>query len=147
LAPQALKFFLDANVVFSAAHRDHGRAWELIALSAAASCTVVTSRHALAEARRNLDAKSRGFDERLTTVLARVTLVGEAPAIMVEWARGEGLPSPDAIVLAAAVHARSDYLVTGDKRDFGSFYGRTLRGVQIIPPARALDVMLKLAGA
>jgi len=141
-----LKLFLDANVVFSAAHREEGRAQELIALAVANRCTVVTSRHALEEARRNLEIKSRGFDARLAAILERVALVGEAPPAIVEWARSEGLPLQDASVLAAAMHAGADRLVTGDARDFGRFYDRTLRGVQVVAPARALDIVLKRAG-
>ncbi len=141
-----MKLFLDANVVFSAAHRDEGRAQELIALAVAKRCTVVTSRHALEEAQRNLEMKSRGFDARLAAILERVELVGEAPPAIVEWARSEGLPLQDAAVLAAAVHARVDLLVTGDARDFGRFYDRTLRGVQVVALVRALDIVLKLAG-
>jgi predicted nucleic acid-binding protein len=141
-----LKLFLDANVVFSAAHREEGRAQELIALAAANRCTVVTSRHALEEARRNLEIKSRGFDARLAAILERVALVGEAPSPIVEWARSESLPLQDASVLAAAVHARTDLLVTGDARDFGRFYGSTLHGVKVVALARALGIVLKLAG-
>jgi predicted nucleic acid-binding protein len=141
-----LKLFLDANVVFAAAHREEGRAQELIALAVATGCIVVTSRHALAEARRNLEIKSRDFEARLAAILERVALVGEAPSTIFEWARSEGLPVQDASVLAAAVHARSDLLVTGDLRDFGRFYGRSLRGVQVVAPFRALDIVLKLAG-
>jgi uncharacterized protein len=142
-----LKLFLDANVVFSVAHREQGRAQELIALAAANRCTVVTSRHALDEARRNLEIKSRGFDARLAEILERVALVGEAPSPIVQWARSEGLPLQDASVLAAAVHARADLLVTGDARDFGRFYDRTLHGVQVVSLARTLDLVLKQAGA
>ena len=141
-----MKLFLDANVVFSAAHREAGRSQELIALAVAKRYTVMTSRHALEEARRNLEFKSRGFEKRLARLLERVVLVGEAPSALVEWARGEGVPSPDASILAAAVHAGADLLVTGDARDFGRFYGRTLHGTQVITPARGLDILLKHAG-
>ncbi len=141
-----MKLFFDANVVFSAAHREEGRAQDLIALAVAKRCTIMTSRHALEEARRNLEVKSRGFEKRLTRLLEQVALVGEAPSALVEWARSEGLPLQDASVLAAAVHAGAELLVTGDARDFGRFYGRTLRGAQVITPARALDIVLKHAG-
>ncbi len=142
-----MKLFLDANVVFSAAHREQGRAQELIALAAAKRHTVMTSHHALEEARRNLEGKSRGFEKRLARLLERVMLVGEAPSTLVEWARGEGLPPQDASVLAAAVHAGADLLVTGDARDFGPFYDRVLRGVTVTTPKRALDIVLRHAGA
>ncbi|MSQ74055.1 MAG: putative toxin-antitoxin system toxin component, PIN family [Betaproteobacteria bacterium] len=142
-----MKLFLDANVVFSAAHREEGRAQELIALAAANRCTVVTSHHALEEARRNLEVKSRGFEKRLARLLERMVMVGEAPSALVEWALSEGLPLQDASVLAAAVHAGADLLVTGDARDFGPFYDRVLRGAKVITPKRALDIVLKDAGA
>jgi len=142
-----LKIFLDANVVFSAAHREEGRVQELIALAATKQHTVMTSRHALEEARRNLEIKSRGFEKRLARFLERVVLVGEAPGAVVEWARREGLPLQDASILAAAAHAGADLLVTGDARDFGPFYGRVLRGAEVITPKRALDIVLKHAGA
>lgn len=142
-----MRLFLDANVIFSAAHRGEGRAQELVALARAGRCELVTSAHALAEARRNLEVKSTGFEDRIATVLAQTTMVAEAPATLADWAKNQGLPVNDAAILAAAVHAGADLLVTGDARDFGRFYGRALRGVQVVAPIVALDIVLKAAGA
>lgn len=142
-----MKLFFDANVIFSAAHREEGRAQELVALARAGRCELVTSAHALEEARRNLEIKSARFEHRLAEALARITVVVEAPTALVIWAQEQGLPLKDAPVLAAAVHAGADLLVTGDARDFGRLYGHTLRGVQVVAPARALDIVLKSAGA
>ncbi|MCC7486668.1 MAG: PIN domain-containing protein [Burkholderiales bacterium] len=141
-----MKLFFDANVIFSAAHRAEGRAQELVALARARRCELVTSRHAMEEARRNLAVKSAGFEDRLASVLAQTALVPEAPAALVEWAREGGLPLKDSPILAAAVHAGADLLVTGDAGDFGRLYGRTLRGVLIVPPVRALDIVLRDSG-
>lgn len=58
------------------------------------------------------------------------------------WASEQGLPPKDAPILAAAVQARADLLVTGDSRDFGPFFGRTLRGVKVVTPAQALAAVL-----
>jgi len=52
----------------------------------------------------------------------------------------------DAPILAAAVHAAAEFLVTGDRRDFGPLFGRTLRGVKVITLAHALDLVLRRAG-
>lgn len=38
-------------------------------------------------------------------------------------------------VLAAAVGARATHLVTGDRRDFGPFLGKTVAGVLVVTPA------------
>jgi predicted nucleic acid-binding protein len=142
-----LKLFLDANVLFSAAHREIGNAQALVALARAGRCTLQTSAHAIEEARRNLALKSKGYEGRLAEALACVETVAEAPAALVQWAREQGLQLKDAPILAAAVHAGADLLVTGDARDFGALYGRTLRGVQVLAPARALARVLDEAGA
>ncbi len=137
-----MKLFLDANVVFSAAHQPEGRAEQLLALARAGRCTVVTSAHALEEARRNLELKSRGFEKRLAAALEIAGTVAEAPGDLVAWAAGEGLPPKDAPILAAAAQCGATHLVTGDARDFGHLYGRVLRGVRIVTPAQALQAVL-----
>ena len=139
-----MKLFLDANVVFSAAHQAEGRAQHLVALARSGRCTLVTSAHALEEARRNLALKSRGFEARLAAALAVAGMVPEAPGEAVAWAAGEGLPPKDAPILAAAAHCGAQMLVTGDARDFGPLYGRTLRGVKVVTPAQALAAVLAL---
>lgn len=142
-----MKLFLDANVIFSAAHREEGRSQDLLALARAGLRELLISAHALEEARRNLVLKSAGFERRLETVLVQTTVVAEAPAALVEWALAQGLPLKDAPILAAAVHARADLLVTGDGRDFGHLFGHALRGTRVVTPATALDVVLNGAGA
>lgn len=142
-----MKLFFDANVIFSAAHRDEGRAQSLVAMARAGACELLTSTHALEEARRNLRLKSSGFEIRLESLIAQATVVPEAPAVIVAWAREQGLPPNDAPILAAAVHAGAGLLVTGDERDFGRLFDRVLRGTRIATPAKALDIVLKAAGA
>jgi predicted nucleic acid-binding protein len=107
----------------------------------------LASAHALEEARRNLELKSAGFERRLEKALEHTKVVAEAPAALVEWARVQGLPLKDAPILAAAVHARADLLVTGDNRDFSHLFERALRGTRVVTPAAALDLVLKGAGA
>lgn len=141
-----MRLFLDANVIFSAAHTQEGRAQDLIALARVGFCTLVTSPHALEEARRNLALKSRGHEPRLAAALAQVSLVAEAPAVLVQWAQAQGLPLKDAPILAAAVSAAAEYLVTGDARDFGHLYDQALRGVTTVTPAKALALVLGAAG-
>ncbi|MGH6885210.1 MAG: PIN domain-containing protein [Geminicoccales bacterium] len=139
-----MKLFLDANVVFSAAHQAEGRAQQLLELAKAGRCTLVSSAHALEEARRNLELKSRGFEARLAAARSVAATVPEAPGETVAWAAGEGLPPKDAPILAAAAHCGAQLLVTGDARDFGPLYGRTLRGVKVVTPAQALAAVLSL---
>lgn len=141
-----MRLFLDANVIFSAAHREEGRAQDLVALARAGRCQLLTSTYALKEARRNLEVKSEEFEARLVDTLAQTTIVGEAPAALVNWAQEQRLPSKDAPVLAAAVHATVDLLVTGDNRHFGHLFGHIVRGTRVVTLASALDIVLKNAG-
>ena len=97
-----MNLFLDANIIFSAAHREQGRSQDLVALARAGHCKLITSTHALAEAQRNLALKSDRFERRLAEALAQITVVVEAPSALVEWAQDLGLPFKDAPSLAAA---------------------------------------------
>jgi len=137
-----VKVFLDANVVFSAAHQREGRAQALLLLARAGRCELMVSAHALEEARRNLTRKSHSFDQRLADLLAMTAVVAEAPAPLVAWALEHGLPLKDAPILAAAVHANAGILVTGDLRDFGHLFGKSLRGVRILSLAKAIEAVL-----
>ncbi|MBI2227153.1 MAG: PIN domain-containing protein [Betaproteobacteria bacterium] len=137
-----MKVFLDANVVFSAAHQREGRAQSLLLLARAGRCDLMVSAHALEEARRNLTRKSHSFDKRLADLLAMTEVVAEAPAPLVAWALEHGLPLKDAPILAAAVHANADILATGDLRDFGHLFGKSLRGVRILSLAKAIEAVL-----
>jgi uncharacterized protein len=57
--------------------------------------------------------------------------------------QAQGLRLKDAPILAAAVYARAELLVTGDRRDFGHLFGRGPHGTRIVTPAAALDLVLK----
>lgn len=141
-----MRIFLDANVLFSAAHSDAGRAHALVRLAEAGYCSLLSSGHALEEATRNLRRKSRDFEERLGYVTQQTEIVAEAPQSVVRWAAGLGVSANDAPILAAAVHATAEYLATGDQRDFGPLFGRVLRGVKVITLGQAVDLVLRRAG-
>lgn len=124
------RIFCDANVLFSAAITPEGRSAAIFDL--AREHELVASPHVVEEARRNVAARYPDTAARLEDLLGRVAAVGEAPGEVVEWAAGQGLPEQDAPVLAAAVHADVDALVTGDRRHFGRLMGRALRGVHVM---------------
>lgn len=126
------RLFLDANVLFSAAYREDAgvaRLWEL------SGATLLTSRYAIVEARRNLGAREQL--DRLDALLSRVEVV---PAGTVDARSREGveLPEKDWPILGGAVSARATHLITGDVRDFGRYFGQEVMGVLVLPPARYL---------
>jgi predicted nucleic acid-binding protein len=138
-----VRLFLDANVLFTAAHNPEGRAAAIGALGRAGRCTLVTSPHAVEEARRNLRLKYPSAAGALEALVAASRVEPEASSKGVEWALEQGLPPKDAPILAAAAQARCDLLVTGDRTHFGSLYRRRFRGVEILSPAEALALLLK----
>ena len=137
-----MRLFLDANLLFTAAHNPEGRAAALFALARQGTCVLTSSSHALEEARRNLALKYRPAASALEGILPDVTIEGEAPPAVVTWALEQGLPLKDAPILAAAVHSRCDALVTGDRTHFGPLYGRSFKGVRVLSPAQALAQVL-----
>ena len=137
-----MRLFLDANVLFTAAHNPDGRAAAIALLAQAGACTLVSSPHALEEARRNLRIKYPSATDALERLVALASLGPEAPSKDVAWALEQGLPLKDAPILAAAVQARCDVLVTGDRTHFGPLSGRRFRGVEVLPLAEALDRLL-----
>ena len=127
------RLFLDANVLFSAAYRsDAGvrRLWT------APNSELVTSDYAIEEATRNLaDADQR---ERLDGLLESVEIV---PARVLDPdLRGDvQLRDKDWPILSGAVAAGATHLITGDVRDFGSYFGQKVLGILILPPSKYLQ--------
>ncbi len=138
--------FIDANVVFAAAISAEGRSAALFLLSQRRVYTLLSSTHALAETRRNLEARYPGALGRFERLTNKVTIVPEASSLRVASARHQRLPDEDAPILAAAAEASADVLVTGDQSHFGHLFGRTLQGVRVLTLADTLDLLARRKG-
>jgi len=137
-----LRLFLDANVLFSAAHNPSGNAHALFSLAAMGRIILVASRYAIEEASRNIALKCPDRARELESLLAGLVVGPEPAAALVSLAVEAGLPDKDAPILAAAIVASADLLVTGDRRHFGLLYGAAVQGVLILPPADAVIKVL-----
>lgn len=137
-----MRVFLDANVLFSAARSSDSPLHGFFRLAEVGVCELLASPFALDEARRNIARKHPAKTADLEQLIARIAICREATSDEVRWARSTGLPDKDVPILAAAVQAKADMLVTGDRTDFGSLYDRKLRGVEVLPPRIALERML-----
>lgn len=116
------RLFLDANVLFTAAHRPQGKAAYLLRMAVGPEppWQVCSSAYAVEEARRNLAVKSPPSVAALTALLEHVRLVPQpssSPAPL-------ELPPKDAPIWAAVQAARASHLLTGDLRDFGPHMNR-----------------------
>lgn len=131
-----MRVFLDANVLFSASRSD-GAIRALLQQLEQLGHGMVIDAYVLEEARRNLAAKGpAGSLEVLDALEARMELVPmrTAPAELLralDW-----LHEKDRPVLASAIHARCDVLVTGDRTHSGQRFGSAVSGVTICSPAQ-----------
>lgn len=135
--------FLDANIIFAAAISLEGRAQALFTLAGAGYSTLATSHFATEEARRNVERRYPDASVRLEHLLSQCQTVSEGSPTRVAWA-SDFLPTKDAPILAAAVAARADLLVTGDRAHFGSLYGRSFGGTEVISLQDGLERLLAL---
>ena len=135
-----MRIFLDANVLFSAAHTDGAMGRFLQRLSNAGH-DLLADAYVVEEARRNLLAKVPDRVARLEEFLRGIA-VGRASAGDEPLESRPLLPEKDRPVLLSAIRLGCEALVTGDRTHFGSLYGRTIRGVTIYSPRSLAEELL-----
>ena len=112
-----MSLFLDANVLFTAAHNPKGKAALVIGLGAHGSWALATSTYAREEARRNLQRKGPDSLDQLHAMLHEISVVEH-------WA-DMGFPAnlveKDQPIFQAARGWGASHLLTGDLKDFGPF--------------------------
>jgi predicted nucleic acid-binding protein len=124
------RVFLDANVLFSAAISSGGvtRAIFELAEQYPSVLELVVSEYAITEALRNLQHGMR--------------FTQEPPGVLIDRLRDLVSDSKDVPIVAGAVWAEADLLITGNTRHFGKLYGSHVGGCLILPPRAALDLLL-----
>ena len=122
--------FLDANVLFSAAYKTNSSLTKLWHLS---DVELLTPAYAVEEAARNITLAKPDRLSALQDLLMQTKVLSD-PAQFPNLPKTIDLKAKDRPILAAAIAAHCHYLITGDKTDFGSYCGQTVRGVLILPP-------------
>ena len=93
----------------------------------------MSSEYALAEAELNLHSAEQR--SRLAELRGSLEVVSAVTALDPSVPKDVQLPEKDWPILAAAIHAGATHLLTGDIRDFGPLFGRTVSGVLILRPS------------
>ena len=75
---------------------------------------------------------------RLTELMKRVRLVPDAPSQ--DLPEESLLRAKDVPIVAAAIGAGASHLITGDRRDFGPYFGKRLGEVLVLPPRDYLAI-------
>jgi predicted nucleic acid-binding protein len=140
-----MRIFLDANVLFSAAYNTSNGLRGFFSLADVGVSELISSAFALDEARCNIARKHSAQTPELEQLITRITVCREAAPDAVRWAHATGLPDKDAPILAAAVQAKANMLVTCDRAHFGMLYECKVGGVEVLTPRAALERILALA--
>jgi predicted nucleic acid-binding protein len=112
-----MRLFLDANILFTAAHNPQGKARLVIELGTQGYWELFSSPYALEEARRNLERKFSHTLNDLGTLQHSISLVEHHADLVFP----ERLAQKDQPIFQAALACRATHLLTGDLRDFGPF--------------------------
>ena len=127
--------FLDANVLFTAAHNPSGKAAFLFEAASrpAPPWQLLYSAYAVEEARRNLSTKSPQRMAAFESLCALLKLMPQPAAALAPLA----LPDKDQPIWSAALAAGATHLLTGDIKDFGPHMNR---------PASTAGVVIQTVG-
>lgn len=138
--------FTDANVLFSAAISPRSVSRAIFELAhQSGEVELVMSGYAISEALSNLQNKRPEAVVTALDLLDGIGFVEEPPQALADRVR-HLVPDPkDVPILAGAVWAEADLLVTGDSRDFGKLYGKNVGGCLVARPREALDLLLSEA--
>ncbi len=114
-----IRVFLNASVLFSASYSETGSSRDLLREAIRGNLKIVVSQHVLEEAERSLAEKAPAalpaFHELLTLVAGEVA---ENPTLKELKQAATYINLRDAPIVAAAVKAQVDYLVTWDRKHF-----------------------------
>jgi len=122
-----MRIFLDANILFSASNKESNIARFL----EFASCKhkLITSSYAYAEAERNIVFKRPIWQSGFKLLSEHIIVVADSKLpndISIT------LAEKDIPILATAITTGCDYLLTGDKRDFGHLYNTKIATVTVV---------------
>ncbi len=111
-----MRVFLDANILFAAAHNPKGNAAKIVRFGGENhSASIFTCDLAVEEARRNLKSKFQGGIFEFEKIIEKILVVKSHPDFPCPIA----LNKKDAPIFAAAVHFHATHFLTGDIKDFG----------------------------
>jgi len=122
------RLFLDANIFFSVAYGSPSlnRFWDL---ASDKKVLLLTSAHAIEEARRNLEENSHL--DRLENLIQSTVIVPEPPA---DLTCPISLNKKDIPVFVAALSSKATHFITGDIKHFGEYFSKSIEGMIVCTP-------------
>lgn len=113
---KAKNVFVDSSVFFTAVNSPAGGSAKLFTLK---NITLVTSLLVLAETERNVRQKLEEYHrERFFLLVKKLTILNQLPKPRLVAKAKKVIAQKDAVILAEAKQAKTDFLVTLDKKHF-----------------------------
>ena len=98
--------------------------------------TCVTNSYAVEEAKRNIELKQFGSLEGLEQLLSHCTISDKITTQL-----PVSLAQKDIPILGGALASECSHLLTGDKRDFGAFFGKKVGNTIVLSPRQLVDLL------
>lgn len=116
--PKKLKLFLDSSALISGLNSPTGGAGVILSAFVADKFFIYISEQVIEEVRRNIEKKFPLLNERFLSFLLSQPEIVEEPSIGEVREAYKLIKTDDAPILAAAIKAKPDFLVTWDKKHF-----------------------------
>lgn len=132
--------FLDSSVLFTAVNSPTGGSSKLFTIK---KIKLVTSRIVLAEVERNVRNKLEGYHlNRFFMLVNNLSILDQIPEGKLVTEAKKAITDKDAVILAEAKQAQSDFLVTLDKKHFlTKKAGKFLRSQKIVTPKKLFEIL------
>jgi predicted nucleic acid-binding protein len=137
---EKVKVFLDSNVLFSIAYsgRETSRSYILYELRQQGYVNLHISNLVREEVRFNLQDKKKEAMALLRELLQE-TLVLQDISLDLAAAGISRLPENDRLILGTAMYHEMDFFVTGNSRDFKTYYHKKIFKTTILSPRDFLN--------
>lgn len=128
-----MKVFLDANILFSSSL--DGSILHGFISGIKTKVSFYSNEHALIEAQRNLKIKFPNRMNILHQFIKQIEFVNSKSFSVIKMSEIQELVrDKDVPILLGAYSASCSHLLTGDKRDFGKYFGKKILGIKIVSP-------------
>lgn len=143
-----IRAFLDANVLFRAAHSrrsSDAASWAIIELAGVRSdLAVMATEHVFSEAKDKLQEKSPASLDEYDSIRLLLETCPDPPEPLTRHLERLVRDEKDRPVLSGAIYARADLLLTLDDHHFGHLYGIKVYDVLVATPAQGLHRIRQL---
>ena len=139
---EKLKVFLDSNIVVSAAYseKEKSRSYLFFELQDLNIIKIYISNLVKFELVHNIKIKKPEKLDFLNELLSKADIIQD---VDVYYEFTKILPENDRIILSSAIYHNIDFFITGNTKDFLTFYNKKLKNTLILTPKDFLGLTFR----